>query len=168
MDKEQIKNETEAIQEKKTRRVDATQKKGLNKGLIITAIVLSVIAIVIVVFAIINKLNTNVYSNVYINGVNVSGKTSEELSSVIASLNEEFEKRTVSMNYNDKNIMELRPDIIEMKIDEEMTIKKIMAFGRENNIVVNNIEILKAMFAGHNIEPVYQYSEIDKQCHKIT
>ena len=58
----------ETVDNNENRRVGNIQvetKKGINKGLVITAIVLSVIAIAMVVFALVNKLNTNVYSNVY-------------------------------------------------------------------------------------------------------
>lgn len=134
-------------------------KKGLNKALIITAIVLTVIAIAIIIFAIVNKLNSNVYNNVYIGGIEVSGKTETELAQIVKEINEQFKKKNITIKYDNKTIMEFSPASIDMTLDEEATIEKVMGFGREQNIVSNNIEILKAMFKKHQIEPIYTYAE---------
>ncbi|MBR6641108.1 MAG: VanW family protein, partial [Clostridia bacterium] len=72
---------------------------------------------------------------------------------------EEFEKRVVAIKHEGSIIMELTPDSIDMTIDEEQTIKKVMGFGREKNIVQNNVDVLKAMFGKVTIEPAYTYSE---------
>lgn len=148
--------------EKRAGNVQDTKKKkfvGLNKGLIITAIVLTVIAIILVVFALANKLNDKVYANVYLGNEKISGKTEEDLKAYISKLNEEFKREAVSIKYEDKEIMEISTTAIDMEIDEEATLKNAMGFGRDKNLVLNNIDILKALFKKENIEIIYTYSE---------
>lgn len=165
MENEEIKKTEELVENdtpsenKRAGNIQADNKRGINKGLIITAIVLTIIAIAMVVFALVNKLNKNVYSNVYIGEINVGCMTEQELSQTVKTLAEEFKKRVVTIKYNDEIIMELTPATIDMSIDEQATIKRIMEYGRTDNIVINNITILKTMFKEHVIEPVYVYSE---------
>lgn len=157
--------EDEKVQEQKSKRagnVDGKQKHklaGLNKGLIITAIVLTVIAIVLVVFALVNKLNSKVYANVYLGTEKISGKTEEEVKAYITKLNEEFKNKSVIIKYNDKDLMEISTTAIDMVIDETATLKNAMDFGRNKNLVLNNVDIFKALFKKQDIEIVYTYSD---------
>lgn len=151
--------EPEKTENKRTGNIKVGQKKKVNKALIITAIVLSLIVIAMVSFALVNKLNTNVYSNVYVGEVSVGGKNEQQVIQIVKDLNEEFKKKVVTVKYNDEIIMELTPSSIDMSIVEQETINNIMNFGRAENIVLNNVDILKAMFNKHVIQPSYQYSE---------
>lgn len=159
LEKESLNNNEETSKKERAGRVQVEKKKGVNKGLIITAIILSVIAIIIVVFALVNKINTNVYTNVYLSDVNIGGKTEELASKEVDKLIEKFNKKTVTIKYNEEIIMELSPSSIDMAIDKDATMEKVMTFGRSGNVVTNNIAVLKAMFAKEVIEPVYTYSE---------
>lgn len=134
-------------------------KKGVNKVLIITAIIFSLIAIAMVVFALVNKLNTNVYSNVYVDGINVGGMTEKEVVRAVKNIGEKFKQKVVTVKYNDDVIMELTPESIDMVIDEQVTVKKIMEYGRTENIVLNNIKVLETMFKPANIQLEFQYTE---------
>lgn len=155
-EQQQIKENTE---NKRPGNIQMEPKKKLNKGLIITAIVLSVIAIAMVVFALANKLNTNVYANVYINEVNVGSMTEIQVAEVVKELSNKFKEKVVTVKHEDSIVMELTPDSIDMSIDEQATVKKIMEYGRTENLVLNNIKILKTMFNKAIIEPEYVHSE---------
>ena len=156
MENEEVKNE----RDNNVRVVRNGNKKGLNKGLIITAIILTAVAICIVVFALVNKLNTKVFSNVYLEEIKLGGKTEESVSLFVDELIEKFNKKTVSIKYNNETLLELSPDTIDMTIDKKATIEKVMGFGRNDNLVVNNLKVLKALFSKEVIEPVYTYSEV--------
>lgn len=149
----------ENVENKRAGNIQVEPRKKINKSLIITAIVLSVIAIAMVVFALVNKLNTKVYANVYLNEINVSSMTEEQVIEIVKSLNEQFKEKVVTVKYEDSIVMELTPDSIDMTIDEQATVKEIMEYGRTENIVLNNIKILKTMFGKATIEPVYVHSE---------
>jgi len=155
----EVKTTVEPVETKRAGNIQVEMKKGLNKGLIVTAIVLSLITIVMVVFALINKLNTKVYSNVYVNDVKIAGMTEQQVIEIVKGLNEEFKKKVITVKYNGEDVIELTPASIDMSIDESTTVKSIMEYGRTENIVLNNVKILKTMFKKENIEPTYNYSE---------
>lgn len=132
---------------------------GLSITLLVTAIILVVLAIAVVVFAVMNKVNTGVYSNVWLNGVEISGKTEEEIDKYLSDLNNEFKVKNLVIKDGEKEIISITPDSIDMAIDELKTKSKIMAFGRDGNLINNNINILKALFKKHEIEIEYYYSD---------
>lgn len=131
----------------------------VNKALVITAIILVGIAIALVVFAVINKLNDKVYNNVYLNGVDLSGKTENEIAEYLKKLNEDFKSNTLVIKSGDKEILEITPSTIDMFVDEIATKAKIMAYGRDKDLLTNNINIVKAWFEKQEIEIAYQYSD---------
>lgn len=139
--------------------IKVEKKKGINKPLIILAILLSVIAITMVVFALVNKLNTKVYSNVYVKDTKVAGMSEQQVVNAVSELAKKFSKKTVVVKYNGETIIELTPDSLDMSIDESETVKNIMSYGRDENIVLNNVKILKTMFKKETLQPVYKYSE---------
>ena len=151
--------EVQQIELKRAGNIQVEKKKGPNKFLIITAIVLSVIAIAMVAFALVNKLNTKVYSNVYVNDIKVAGMTEQQVAQVVENLAGEFNKKVVTVKYNGEDVIELTPDSIDMSIDKQATVKNIMDYARTENIVLNNVKILKTMFKKAVIEPIYIYSE---------
>lgn len=159
MEKEEIEKSEAVIDTPRTGRINVEAKKSANKVLIIVAIAFSVIAIAMVVFALVNKLNTKVYANIYIKDVKVSGKTEQEVADTVKALNERLKEKVITVKYNDSVIMELTPDSIDMTIDEQATIKSVMEYGRTENIVLNNVKILKTMFKKAVLTPLYQYSE---------
>jgi len=132
---------------------------GLNKGLLITAIILVILAVIVAVFVLANRLNNNVYHNTYLNGVNMEGKTEAEVAKYISELNEEFKTKNLVIKDGDKEIIQITPANIDMAIDELATKSKIMDFGRNDNWVNNNINILKNYFNKQEIDIVYSYSE---------
>ena len=127
----------ENIENKRPGNIQMEPRKKLNKWLIITAIVLSAIAIAMVVFALVNKLNPNVYYNVYINGTDVSSMSETQVAEVVKELSDEFKKKVVTLKHEDGIVMEVTPDSIDMSVDEQATLKKIMEYGRTENIVLN-------------------------------
>lgn len=159
MEKEEIEKSEAVIDTPRTGRINVEAKKSANKVLIIVAIAFSVIAIAMVVFALVNKLNTKVYANIYIKDVEVGGKTEQEVADTLKALNERLKEKVITVKYNDSVIMELTPDSIDMTIDEQATIKSVMEYGRTENIVLNNVKILKTMFKKAVLTPLYQYSE---------
>ena len=159
MENEEQQDIKQSTENKRVGNIQVKPKMKVNKILIITAIIFSIIAIVMVAFALVNKLNTKVYSNVYINDVDLSGMTEENVTEIIKAMNKELSSKVVTIKYNNDVIMELTPDTIDMHIDEQSTIKNIMEFGRTENIVLNNVKILKTMFNKAQLEPVYNYSE---------
>lgn len=147
------------VENKRVGNIQVEKKKGVNKALIITAIVLSIIVIAMVVFALVNKLNTKVYFNVYINELNMGGKTEQQVVEGVKGLGEEFKKKAIAIKHEGKVVMEITPDSIDMSLDEQATANTIMEYGRTENLVSNNVKILKTMFKKAILMPIYTYSE---------
>lgn len=163
------------------------KKKKINKILIIVfAIVLSFVLIFFCGIACVNKMNANVYKNVYVLGINMSGKTQEEVYNVLDYIsnmeesekiydnNIESKKQKISnLNLNlyqdNEKIYSLTSNDINFNIDVERTLKSIMSFGRNKNIIVNNFEILKAFFTQKEIEPTYKYdtTKLEEICKNV-
>ncbi len=143
--------------------VDENKSKfaGLNKGLAIAGIIAAVIAICLVAFALTNKLNDKVYSNIYLNGVDMSGKTREEVSKYIDEYMNKVATKQVAIKNGETDLIIVTADSIDLMIDKNTMLVKVMAYGRDKNknIVANNLDIVKALFEKQNVELEYYYTE---------
>ncbi len=153
------KAEAEKTENRRVGNIQVDKKKGPNIALIIIAIIFSLIAITMVTFGLVNKLNDKVYSNIFINGVDLSGKTEQEVGDIVNDMAKDFKNNVTTVKHNGEIVIELTPDSIDMSIDTQATIKSIMDYGRDENIVLNNVKILKAMFEKVELVPTYKHSE---------
>ncbi|MBR6689141.1 MAG: VanW family protein [Clostridia bacterium] len=162
--KMEIKVETKKEKKKRDAKiVDESKSKlaGLNKGLAIAGIVAAVIAICLVAFALTNKLNDKVYSNIYLDGVDMSGKTREEVSSYIDEYMKKVAEKQVSIKNGEKELITVTADSIDLMLDKNTMLTKVMAYGRDKNknIITNNLDIVKAYFEKQNVELECYYTE---------
>ncbi len=149
--------------EKSAKIVDESKSKfaGLNKGLAIAGIIAAVIAICLVAFALTNKLNDKVYSNIYLNGVDMSGKTRDEVSKYIDEYMKKIAEKQVTIKNGEKELIIVTADSMDLMIDKNTMLVKVMAYGRDKNknIVTNNLDIIKAYFEKQNVDLEYYYTE---------
>ena len=149
--------------EKPAKIVDESKSKwaGLNKGLAIAGIIAAVIAICLVAFALTNKLNDKVYSNIYLNGVDMSGKTREEVSKYIDEYIKQISEKQVTIKNGEKELIIVTADSMDLMIDKNTMLVKVMAYGRDKNknIVTNNLDIVKAYFEKQNVDLEYYYTD---------
>lgn len=134
-----------------------------KKTKIITLLVIIFVLVVFITFGIItciNKINTNVYKNVYMLGVDFSGKTSDEVISEVTEMSNNIATNdTLSIYQNGEEIYKIKADDIDFKFDVDKTVERIMEFGRSDNILKNNIIILKAAFSKIQFQPVYVHND---------
>ena len=130
-----------------------------SKKILITSIVVFLVLMAVVGFGIVNKLNTNVYSNIYLKEKELSGMSTEEVKEYISSLETEVLNRNIEIVQEGKVITEITAQEVEFKIDENETLKNVMDYGRDSNILKNNINVLKALFQKQVKEIEYTYSE---------
>lgn len=117
------------------------------------------ICIIFGIMTCINKLNTKVYDNVYMLGEELSGKTSQEVIEMLNEKSKELSSNEKIDVYQDgENVYTIKAEDIEFKFDVDKTGQKIMEFGRNFNLFVNNFNILKAKFFRKDIEPIYSYN----------
>lgn len=135
---------------------------NIKKKIIIISSICIILSIIILFFVImlINKLNSNVYKNVYALNIDFSGNTSN---AVIERLKSESEKLTseyyLDIYQNEEKIYTIKAQDIEFEIDIEKTAQDIMDFGRNKNLLYNNLDILKALVTHENIEVTYTYNK---------
>lgn len=160
---EMIEESKEDIEENKKRRgVEKTQENTITKSskkILIISIVIFLILMAVVGFGISNKLNTHVYNNVYLKERELSGMSIQDVKAYIVSLESEVSNRNVEIVQEGKAIVEITAQEIDFGIDENKTLKNIMEYGRNGNILTNNIDILKALFKKQIKEIEYVYSE---------
>lgn len=135
-------------------------RKHLKILLISVIVILVNLFIIFGIICVINKTNTNVYKNVYVLDQNVSNYTSDALVKLINDKTNDLENKVViNVLEGDKEIYNIKPDDIDFTVDADKTTDKVMAFGRNNNLLMNNIEILKALVDKKEIQPEFAYSE---------
>ncbi|MBR5227759.1 MAG: VanW family protein [Clostridia bacterium] len=141
--------------------VDATQKepKKKKKALWILIVLCSLIVIALIVLCVSNRLNSNVYHNVYFENINMSGKTPQQVKSFLEQFaNNSYNKSVVIYN-NDKLLLEITAEDLGLKVNNAKSEQEILSFGRNGNILVDNIDIIKANFSKKEFTANYDISQ---------
>ncbi len=152
---------------KKSSEIKIKAKKSKKLLIIIICIIIALV-ISFAAIGIINKLNTTVYKNVYLNGESVTGMTIESLKEHLKKTQEKVSEAELSIFQKNEEIIKVLPEDIELEIDIVATEKEVFGFGRDSNIIINNIEILSALLKKKEYNYIYKYnvnklSEIAKE-----
>lgn len=140
--------------------VNTTKIKNNKKKIIAIVLSISVIILSIITFFVFNKLNTTkTYNNVYLSDINVSSKNENELKESIKILKDNLKNKQIHLLNKDNEIGVITAEDIDLDIDLNATIAKLINFGRDKGIILNNFNIFKAIFTKKTIEPEYIYSE---------
>lgn len=169
LDTKKQENQDEAQEEIETRRKQIVVKTR-KKAIIALVLILVVLAlIVLVLFCLFNKINTKVYHNVYLGNKNISSMDEEELKVLLQEKNTFIKNTEVTIMQENEIIIDINAEDIDLKIDIQQTIENVMGFGRGQDIVANNVLILKTIFKKHYEEIIYNYSEqkLDEITQKI-
>ena len=156
------KDETKGLKRRKENKVKVKGKlKKSNKiAIIVPSAIVCTLLIFFGIIVCINKMNENVYKNVYMLEEDFSGKTAEEILSIINAKSDELNVNEKLDIYQDgENIYTIKAEEIDFKFDVDKTTEKIMGFGRNGNVLKNNFEIIKAFFLKKIIEPEYTVNE---------
>ena len=137
-------------------------RKKLKIFFIVFFVIILLLCLIVGGFFCYNKLNTKVYRNVFVFGIDMSKMTEEEVSKSITdylnNISEKINTVKIDVYQNEDNIYSINPQDIEFKIDVAETVKRVMNYGRESNIFVNNLNIFKALFKDVNITPSFTYN----------
>ncbi|MDF2866118.1 MAG: hypothetical protein K0R72_936 [Clostridia bacterium] len=135
-------------------------KKRLKLVLIVLGILIVNIIIIFGIICAINRLNNNVYKNTYIFGQDISNYTSDQVVALLEekakSIKETFK---IDVYQENKDIYDIKAEDIDFNIDIEKTADNVMSFGREDNFLIDNLKILKALIFKKQIIPEYTYSD---------
>jgi len=162
--KEDKKQEVEGENEKIVKKVEGKKEndKGIvedkNNGkkliisMIITIIILLTFAIFSVIFALLNINNENIISGISVSGINVSNLSKEEAFQYITEKVNDKIAKTINLKYNEEYETTINLEQIEVNYDITKAVNEAFDIGRSKNIVLNNYDILLAMFGKNNIE----------------
>lgn len=129
----------------------------VKKIVIITCSVIFALIILFAIFICFNKVNSKVYKNLYVLNQNVSGYTTDDLKIFLEEKNNIKHENKISVIQDTDEIYSFIQDDINLKIDVASTINSVMEYGRSGNIIIDNIDVLKALFKIQNIEVKYAY-----------
>jgi len=134
-------------------RISKTNKKVL----VITASVILALVISFIAIAVVNKMNSNVYRNIYVGTKNVTGMTQAELAEYLKEEQTKIGARTLKIYQKEEKILEVMPTDIDFEIDVAAVENKVFGFGRDSNILKNNIDILYALMCKKEFDLIYKY-----------
>ncbi len=136
--------------------------KGFNvkKILIVFAVSLLVIFISISIgVALSNKFNDNVYKGIYMGDKDLSGMTESEVAQYVKTKKESIDKKNISVEQGDTFLITIDGSDFDLELDEIKTVENIMEYGRNKDLIKNNIDVVKAIFKNQNIDMAYTYNE---------
>lgn len=128
-----------------------------KKFIVVVSSIVFVLIIASIAFAIVNKMNSDVYKNIYLNGHNLSGMTTAKLTEHLKEEQEKLSKTSLKILQDDEKILEVMPADIDFEIDVATIEEKIFDYGRESNILKNNIDIIYARLFKKEFELEYKY-----------
>lgn len=151
----------EKVEEKRIRireKADVANIKKINKkALVITLSVVLALIISFVAIAVVNKMNTNVYRNIFLEEKELTGMTTSELDEYLKKEQEKISKQTLKVMQGDEKILEIMPTDIDFEIDLAAVQDNIFGFGRDSNILKNNVDIFYALMFKKEFDFVYKY-----------
>lgn len=160
MDNQEDKNYIQKNEENENNRDIENTKKNVEKSKIkkkkniLPVIIMSIIVLIGIIFstifALININNNNIVSGVKIKGIDVSGLSREEAKSKIELIYNEKNQNDIVLKYEEYEST-INAEVLETKYDIENAIEEAISVGRSSNIVINNYNILFALFGKKNI-----------------
>ena len=156
-------NEVESKNEAKTKKQVAKHwdefDKKKNKTIYIIVLAISIVlAILSTGFALANINNENIIAGVKIDGIQMQGLSKEEAKELLKIKIEEKQNCEIKI-YVDKEEYNILLSQLQVSYDVENAIQNAYRVGREKNIFANNIEILKSMVFGKDINLNSIYNE---------
>lgn len=109
-------------------------------------------------FALINNNSSKIVEGVSVNGIDLSGLTTDEATQ---KLTDKFSKKldsTLTLKYGDYTSEIIPRQDIEAYYDIESAVKKAYSIGRSGNFIQNNYEILVSILATKKISVNLQYN----------
>lgn len=170
MDKnlEENKNKEEAeknniIEQEKTKEKVKTKennmaKRNIKTPIIVFSALIIILLILSVIFALVNINNDKILSNISIMGIDVSNMTQEEAKEAVNEVvNLKLEEEmTLKKDEYETNLNAIQ---LDASFDVEKAVNEAYGIGRNGNIVVNNYNILYTILFGKDLECEFTYEE---------
>ena len=135
------------------------KKNKRNFGLFNLILLLTFVLIFSTVFALLNEKTGRIVKGITIKDIDVSNLTQEEAKTKITEAIELEFMREADLYYTDDYTITIKPVQIESMYDIDAAVKEAYEYGRNENIVINNYNILIASLSGKNIGMKFTYNE---------
>lgn len=135
------------------------KKNKRNFGLFNLILLLTFVLIFSTVFALLNEKTGRIVKGITIKDIDVSNLTQEEAKTKITEAIELEFMREADLYYTDDYTITIKPVQIESMYDIDTAVKEAYEYGRNENIVINNYNILIASLSGKNIGMKFTYNE---------
>ena len=135
------------------------KKNKRNFGLFNLILLLTFVLIFSTVFALLNEKTGRIVKGITIKDIDVSNLTQEEAKTKITEAIELEFMREADLYYTDDYTITIKPVQIESMYDIDAAVKEAYEYGRNENIVINNYNILIASLSGKNIGMEFTYNE---------
>lgn len=147
----QVKEKPQKLKEDLGKMKNPKKKRKWIPIAISIAIIIVLALVFSTIFALLNINKETIVSGVKIQGIDVSGLTSEEAKGKIETIYQEKKEKEISIKYEDYETT-INPTIIETNYDIETAVKEARSIGRNGNIFTNNYEILFALLGKKDID----------------
>lgn len=170
---EEDKEEQPAQEEGKTYKVvkEKSNKKQVKTAVAVLSIVITIIIILLfsTVFALANLTNDKIIEGVTIKGIELVGLSREDAKLEITESLKEQLGMQISLNYNQYETS-ISPEQIEANYNIDKAIDEAYQYGRSENIIANNFNILYSMIFGKEIEIDFSYNDklLTQMCEDIS
>ena len=142
----------EIVKEKKNR-------KKLIISMIITIVILLLVAVFSVVFALLNINNSKTISGVSVSGINISNLSKEEANKYLTEKVNDKLSKTITLKYNEEYETTINLEQLEANYEIAKAVDEAFNIGRTKNIVLNNYDILFAMFGKKDVDLEFSINE---------
>lgn len=102
--------------------------------------------------------SNRVYPGIFIDGINVGGKTTQDVETLFAQRNEKISD-TKFVLQKDDYIATVSAKELAFGFDEKLLAQQAFAIGRSKNLLSDVSLVLQAYTNGINLSPAYHYSE---------
>lgn len=147
------------------------EKKKAKTAIAVLSIVITLIIILLfsTVFALANLTNDKIIEGVSIKGIELVGLSKDDAKLEIEEAITEQLSMQISLNYNQYETS-ISPEQIEAKYNIDKAIENAYQYGRSQNIIANNFNILYAMIFGKEIPVDFSYNEnlLTQMCEDIS
>jgi len=132
------------------------EKKFSAKMIISICIAIIFIIFISTIFAIINMGNKKIVQGIFIEDVNISNLSKEELTNLVNSKTSKIE--SVELSYGEYETI-VKLEEIGVKINSKEVIKSALNFGKTNNIIIDNYQILFAKLFEEHLDLVININQ---------
>ncbi len=132
-------------------------KKAVYIAIITTITILFIATITFIVMLFMVKFNNNVSDNTYLGDKDISKMKPEELAIYVSSLGSDLKKMSIDVLDDGKKIYTITPEMLDIEIDINSTVKNILNDGKSDNIFENLFNTLKN--DKKNFDPIISYDK---------